>query len=94
MRCSGGMHVVCEVRTLTFLLKQWCLYFILMKLLLMFEERTLQGETESKPVGSRTDTVARGVQCLIKFIGKPGLNLCQGGPYDLVRKVVYPYAFT
>ena len=58
------------------------------------EEMTLQGETESKPVGSRTDTVARGVQCLIKFIGKPGLNLCQGGPYDLVRKVVYPYAFT
>ena len=39
------------------------------------EEMTLQGETESKPVGSRTDTVARGVQCLIKFIQKLGLDL-------------------
>ena len=27
--------------------------------------------------------MARGVQCLIKFIEKPGLDLCQGGPYDL-----------
>ena len=26
----------------------------------LYEQRTVQGETESEPVGSRTDTVARG----------------------------------
>ena len=52
------------------------------KTVINIEQRTVQGETESEPVGSRTDTVARGnVGVLVGWIFiQSRVNLCKEVP--------------
>jgi hypothetical protein len=59
------------------------------------EQRTVQGETESEPVGSGTDTVERGSSGWIKPLMKNRMNLCQEVPMDLPYVVrVYVETFS
>ena len=54
------------------------------------EQRTVQGETESEPVGSRTDTVERGKIWLDEAVLKTGRIYVK----RFLGPPVRPYAFT